>query len=182
MTAHQSPTLALVLALSVAISLFGCGGGGGGSTGPPPNPVPTVEALSPNSSQQGGPAFTLSVVGSNFISGSSVHWNNSNLPATVISSSLLTASVPAAAVAAAGPDTVTVINPAPGGGTSNSLSFAVPCVIAPPAPGSTQTRARLGAYYFDGWSGPLTNFHFQGLPLGPYQDRQPFSSWQDSST
>jgi Glycosyltransferase WbsX len=180
--AHQSPTLALVLALSVAISLFGCGGGGGGSTGPPPNPVPTVEALSPNSSQQGGPAFTLSVVGSNFISGSSVHWNNSNLPATVISSSLLTASVPAAAVAAAGPDTVTVINPAPGGGTSNSLSFAVPCVIAPPAPGSTQTRARLGAYYFDGWSGPLTNFHFQGLPLGPYQDRQPFSSWQDSST
>jgi hypothetical protein len=94
---------------------------------------------------------------------------------------LVTANVPASAVAVPGPDIVAVANPAPGGGNSNSLSFAVPCVIAMPAPASTQTHARLGAYYFDGWSGPLTNFHFEGLPLGPYQDRQPFSGWQDDS-
>jgi hypothetical protein len=54
--------------------------------------------------------------------------------------------------------------------------------IATPATVSTETRARLGAYYFDGWSGPLTNFHFNGLPLGPYQYRQPVSGWQDNST
>ncbi len=180
MAAQRSSIVTCVLALLGAISLLGCGGGG--SAGPPPNLVPTIAALSPNSSQQGGPALTLSVVGSNFISGSSVQWNAISLPTTVVTGSLLTANVPASAVAAAGPDVVTVVNPAPGGGTSNSMNFAVPCVIAPPTTASTQTRARVGAYYFDGWSGPLTNYHFKGLPFGSYQDRQPFSGWQDDST
>src|SRR5208283_299741 len=155
--------------------------GGGSSTSLPPNPVPSIAAVSPNSSKLGGPGFTLSVVGSNFISSSSVQWNGSGLPTTFVSSALLTAVIPASAVTGAGLDSVTVVNPAPGGGASPSLNFAVPCVIASPAPASAQTRARLGAYYFDGWSGPLTNFHFQGLPLGLYQDRQPISGWQDSS-
>jgi IPT/TIG domain-containing protein len=164
--------------------LTACGGGGEssvGSTGRPPNSAPAVAAVSPNSSEQGGPGFTLSVVGSNFVSTSSVQWNGSSLPTTFVSSVLLTAAVPASDVASEGPDSVTVVNSGTGGGTSNSFSFAVPCVIAPPAPTATQTRARLGAYYFDGWSGPLTNYHFMGMPLGPYQDRQPFSGWQDSS-
>jgi hypothetical protein len=39
----------------------------------------------------------------------------------------------------------------------------------------------LGAYYFDGWSGPLTNFHFNGLVNGPYQDREPLTGWRDNS-
>jgi hypothetical protein len=170
------------VALLGALSLFGCGGGGGSGPQETLNPVPAITAISPNSSELAGPSLTLSVVGSNFISGSSVQWNASALPTTFVSSSLITADVPTSALAASGPDTVTVANPAPGGGTSNSLSFAVPCVVATSAPASTQTRARVGAYYFDGWSGPLTNFHFEGLPLGPYQDRQPFSGWQDNST
>jgi IPT/TIG domain-containing protein len=163
------------------LTACGGGGGGGGSSAPPPNPVPSIAALSPNSSELGGPSFTLSVVGSNFISGSSVQWNGGSLPTTFVSDALLTAAVPASALAAPGPDAVTVVNPGPGGGPSNSFNVAVPCVIAAPIPASTQTRARLGAYYFDGWSGPLTNFHFKGLPLGPYQDRQPLAGWQDSS-
>jgi hypothetical protein len=170
----------LVLSLA-AIGEFGCGGSGGGVTGPPPNP-PTVQALSPNSSQRGGPAFTLSVVGSNFLPGATVQWNGSAMPTTVVNGNLVTANIPASAVAAAGPDAVTVVNPSADGGTSSPLDFAVPCVIPSPAPAAAQTTARVGAYYFDGWSGPLTNFHFQGLPLGPYQNRQPFSAWQDSST
>ena len=165
---------------------LGCGGSGGsvGSVNPtgPSNPVPAIAAISPNSSKQGGPAFTLSVVGTNFISDSSVTWNGGAVPTTFVSTSLLTANIPASAVATPGPDTVAVSNPGPGGGGSSSLAFAVPCVIASAAPASTQTRTRLGAYYFDGWSGPLTTMHFEGLPLGPYQDRQPFSGWQDNST
>jgi len=94
---------------------------------------------------------------------------------------LLTANVPANTVATAGASIVTVVNPGPGGGTSNSLSFTVPCPIPFPTAASGQKKARLGAYYFDGWSGPLTNFHFNGLPFGPYQDRQPSSGWQDNS-
>ena len=152
-----------VLVVLGAQCLLGCGGGGPNSTSPPPqmNPVPAVEALSPNSSQQGGPLFTLSVVGLNFIASSSIRWNAQTMPTKFVSSSLVTAEIPASAVAAAGPDTVTVVNPAPGGGTSGPLTFTVPCVIASPAPAASQTRARLGAYYFDGWSGPLTNFHFR---------------------
>ena len=124
-------------------------------------------ALSPNSSTLGGPAFTLSVVGSNLLPSSTVQWDGDNLQTTFVSSELVTAAVPATRLSPPGPDAVTVVNPAPGGGTSNSLNFAVPCVIPAPAPPSTQTRARLGAYYFDGWSSPLTNFHFNGRHSDP---------------
>src|SRR5208282_4669342 len=95
-----------------------------------------------------------------------------------VSSQLLTASIPAGYLLPGGPDFVTVFTPRVG--DSNSLQFTVPCVIPPPSGAANQTRAQLGAYYFDGWSGALTNFHFEGLPLGPFQGRQPFSSWQDS--
>jgi hypothetical protein len=164
--------------------LLSCGGGGGGNTGPPPpppNPSPTTMAISPNSSDQGGAAFTLSVVGSNFISSSHVMWNGSTMATTFVNDQLLTASIPASAVVAAGSDRVTVLNPAPGGGSSSALNFSVPCPLPATAPAASQNKARVGAYYFDGWSGPLTNFHFAGLPLGPYQSRQPNSGWQDNS-
>jgi hypothetical protein len=152
-------------------------------TSGPPNPVPAIAAISPNSSPQAGPGFTLSVVGSNFISSSQVRWNGTTLTTTFVSNQLITAQVPASAVATASAGSVTVLNPSPGGGGSNSLSLAVPCPVVPaPTAASGQTKARFGAYYFDGWSGPLTNFHFQGLPLGPYQDRQPLSGWQDNTT
>jgi hypothetical protein len=142
--------------------------------------MPQIAAISPNSSEQGGGPFTLSVVGSNFISSSNVYWNGAAIgPTTLVSSSLLTVNIPASAIASVGPDIVTVANPSPSGGTSNSFTFTVPCPIPAPASASNQTRARLGAYYFDGWTSPLTNFHFQGLPLGPYQGRQPLTGWQD---
>jgi IPT/TIG domain-containing protein len=179
--------LLVFLGIVSAAVMSGCGGGntgGGGGTGGGgfTNPVPSIAAVSPNSSEQGGPGFTLSVVGSNFVAGSAINWNASKLPTTFVSNQLITANVPAGLLSSAGPAAVTVVNPVPGGGTSNSMDFAVPCVIAATAPTSGQTRARLGAFYFDGWTGPLTANHFQGLPLGPYQDRQPVSGWQDNST
>jgi hypothetical protein len=54
------------------------------------------------------------------------------------------------------------------------------CKTEPPTPTSAQTRARLGAYYFDGWTGPLSNFHFTGLRDGPFVDRKPLTGWFDS--
>jgi hypothetical protein len=88
----------LVLASLIAISQFGCGSGGG-VTSPPPNP-PIIEAVSPNGSQQGGPAFTLSVVGSNILSGATLRWNGSTMPTTVVNSRLVTADIPAGEVVA----------------------------------------------------------------------------------
>jgi len=170
-----------MLVLLSASSLSGCGGGGSAPSAPLPNPVPTIAAVSPNNATRGGPAFTLTVNGSNFVSGAAVQWNGSSRPTTLVNGSQVTAQIAADDISVAGTDAVTVFNPAPGGGNSNSATFTVPCVIASTGPASGQTGARLGAYYFDGWSGPLTNFHFKGMPNGPYQDREPLSGWQDNN-
>jgi len=70
--------------------------------------------------------------------------------------------------------------PPPPQSPSPSAAASSPCTIADPAAPSTQTRARVGAYYFDGWSGPLTNQHFNGLVSGPFQGRQPLTGWRDN--
>jgi Glycosyltransferase WbsX/Divergent InlB B-repeat domain len=45
--------------------------------------------------------------------------------------------------------------------------------------------ARVGMNYFDGWSGPLDNFHFNGLARpganGQFSERKPVSGWSDAS-
>ena len=97
---------------------------------PAPNPVPVLTSLLPASATAGGPAFTLSVRGANFVSGSVVQWNGSNRVTTLVNSTQVTASILAGDIAAAGAIAITVFSPAPGGGTSNALTFTV----TPPAP------------------------------------------------
>jgi hypothetical protein len=90
-----------------------------------PAPAPTVAGLAPASATAGGPAFTLTVNGASFVSNSVVRWNGANRPTTYVNSAQLTAAITAADIAAAGAANVTVFNPAPGGGTSNAVAFAV---------------------------------------------------------
>jgi hypothetical protein len=76
------------------------------------NPVPLVnQPLVPPDAVPGGPAFTLTVNGTGFVSGATVKWNGTALTTTFISRSELTAAVPAAYIAAAGTASVTVLNP-----------------------------------------------------------------------
>src|SRR5437763_1080413 len=89
------------------------------------NPVPATTSISPSSTIAGSAQFTLTVNGSNFIASSKVNWNGAALTTTFVSSTQLTATVPAANVATAGTAAVTVVNPNPGGGTSNSQTFTV---------------------------------------------------------
>jgi hypothetical protein len=89
------------------------------------NPVPAITTLSPNSALTDDDPFTLVVTGSNFVAGSVVQWNGGARPTTVVSGTELRAQISAADVAAAGAATITVVNPAPGGGVSNSLSFTI---------------------------------------------------------
>jgi len=87
-------------------------------------PVPSVSSLSPASATAGGGAFTLTVNGSNFFTGSTVlRWNGANRTTTVLSATQLTASIPASDIPTAGTARVTVFNPLPGGGLSNSVIF-----------------------------------------------------------
>jgi hypothetical protein len=70
-----------------------------------------------------GAAFTLTVNGSNFVSGSVVDWNGSPRSTTFSSRTKLTASISMADIATQGTASVTVVNAAPGGGTSNAKTF-----------------------------------------------------------
>lgn len=89
------------------------------------NPIPVISSLNPSNTTAGTAGFTLTVTGTNFVSTSVVDWNGSALTTTYVSATGLTASVPSSDIASAGTDTVTVTNPAPGGGTSGGLSFIV---------------------------------------------------------
>jgi hypothetical protein len=89
------------------------------------NPVPVLTSLSPAGVAQGTAAFALTVNGTGFVNGAVVQWNGSNRTTTFVSATQLTADIGAADVAAQGVASVTVVNPAPGGGTSNALLFGV---------------------------------------------------------
>ncbi len=88
------------------------------------NPVPFInQPLVPDAVAPGSSGFTLTVNGSGFVSGSIVDWSGVALTTTFVSSEQLTAAVPAANVASAGTASVSVVNPAPGGGVSNVVFF-----------------------------------------------------------
>jgi hypothetical protein len=90
------------------------------------NPVPSLDQpLAPDATVPGGPGFTLTVNGTGFVSGSVVNWSGTPLPTTFVSSAQLTATVNASEIATASTASVSVTNPAPGGGTSNVEFFAV---------------------------------------------------------
>jgi 6-phosphogluconolactonase (cycloisomerase 2 family) len=89
------------------------------------NPVPTIALISPNSAVAGGAAFTLTVNGTNFVPASLITFGGTARTTTFVSSTSLTASVDAAAVATAVSAQVFVTNPALGGGNSNSVNFSI---------------------------------------------------------
>jgi hypothetical protein len=90
------------------------------------NPVPFVDQpLVPDATAPGGAGFTLTVNGAGFVAASTVNWNGSPLATTFVSSAQLTATVPASDVATPSTANVTVVNPSPGGGVSNTQFFSI---------------------------------------------------------
>src|ERR1700737_3251575 len=90
-----------------------------------PNPVPELYPITPAATVPGSSAYTLMVRGFGFVGGSTVDWNGVPLVTTYVSSSQLTATVPSANLATPRTATITVVSPAPGGGTSNTQYFVV---------------------------------------------------------
>ena len=108
--------------------------------------APTLTSLSPNSATAGGPAFTLTVNGSNFVSGSVVRWNGANRTTTFVSATQLTAAITAADIAAAGSASVTVQNP--GGTVSNALTFTITGSLTPTLTSLSPSSAAAGGAAF----------------------------------
>jgi trimeric autotransporter adhesin len=94
------------------------------------NPLPTLNSLNPASASGGGSAFTLTVTGTGFVTGATVRWNGANRTTTFVSNTQMTAQIPASDLMTLGPATITVFNPAPGGGTSNALNFNVTASVS----------------------------------------------------
>ncbi|MBZ5564256.1 MAG: FG-GAP-like repeat-containing protein [Acidobacteriia bacterium] len=102
------------------------------------NSVPFVnQPLVPTAAAPGGQEFVLTLNGAGFVSGSVVQWNGSALPTQFITSSQLTATVPAADIAAAGTASVAVVNP----GIDRVLSNVVFFPVSSPLPGVAMTRS-----------------------------------------
>lgn len=89
------------------------------------NPVPALAGINPTSAQAGGPGLSLTVTGSQFVTSSVVRWNGVNLPTTYQNSTTLTAQVTAAQIASPGLMSVTVFNPSPGGGVSQTGTVTI---------------------------------------------------------
>ena len=129
------PAANISTAGSATVTVFNPTPGGGTSSGMsftisvPVNPTPLLTGINPSSAIAGSSSFTLTVSGSNFISGSTVKWNGTALTTTFVSASQLTAAVPAANISTAGSATVTVFNPTPGGGTSSGITFTITSAV-----------------------------------------------------
>jgi hypothetical protein len=93
---------------------------------PVANGAPTITGFNPPSATAGtmGP-FTVSVAGTGFVQTSVVNWDGSPRATTFVSASQLTVNFTTQDLATAGSGSVSVSNPAPGGGVSPSKNFPV---------------------------------------------------------
>ncbi len=87
--------------------------------------LPRLDTLTPSSVTAGGADLDLVVQGRNFLDGAVVRWNGTDLATQFGSSTVLTATVPAARIASPGTATVTVRNPGGADLVSNPLPFLV---------------------------------------------------------
>ena len=88
-------------------------------------PVPTITSLSPPNLAAGSPDTQITINGTGFVYGAQVSWNGVLLGTYVPDSTQIYVTVPAAYLQNAGTEQVNVINPQPGGGTSNPATFTV---------------------------------------------------------
>lgn len=91
--------------------------------------LPSITSLTPSTQTQGNDGFTLTVNGSGFAAASLVRLNGANRATTYVTPTQLTAGIPASDLALAQTAQITVFNPSPGGGSSNTFSFPVTSAI-----------------------------------------------------
>lgn len=92
------------------------------------NPVPSITSVTGSYSGDNS-SMVLAVDGANFVSGSAVNWNGTELATNYKSSTELMADVSPAELYGSVTAQVTVTNPAPGGGTSPAFSFTLPSTV-----------------------------------------------------
>ncbi len=89
------------------------------------NPAPVITSVTPSEASVGSGNVVLAIVGSGFVSASEVWFGATVVSKTAITSNSITATIPGTLLQTAGLYQVTVKNPAPGGGESNTVVFTV---------------------------------------------------------
>ena len=117
--------LKTVLALSTLLIVQGGCGGGAQSNFTVNNPAPALTAVSPSVLAVGSPDSSIMLIGTNFISASQVTLGGSALNAQFLSSTQLSATIPAGNLASPATLQVAVTNPSPGGGASSPQRLTV---------------------------------------------------------
>ena len=92
---------------------------------PPPNPVPVITTLSPSTIESGGAAFNLVVNGSGFIKGSVVEINGRARSTFFNNPVQLIAFIEALDITDGAVANITVRNPPPAGGPSNTVPLTI---------------------------------------------------------
>lgn len=108
------------------------------------NPVPTAQAVSPSQAAAGQDSLVVRVTGSNFVQGSTVHFEGSARPTRPVGDDELEAVLTATDLEQVRTAALTVVNPAPGGGTSPPVSLVlvapVPVLSSLPSNGASAGR------------------------------------------
>ncbi len=118
----------------IAVQLSGTG------IAPANSAVPTILQLKPVTVAPGGKAFTLSLTGMGFSANSVVYMNGTALTTKYVTKRTVSATVLASQIATAQTANITVVNSAPGGGTSNVALLPVTTAFTP-APVATSVNA-----------------------------------------
>jgi uncharacterized repeat protein (TIGR01451 family) len=110
------------------------------------SPMPVLTSIAPTSITAGSAATTVTLTGSGFETNSAVQVNGSAVATAYVSATSLTVSLTAAQLAQAGAAALTVVNPAPAGGSSAGVNLqivlpVVPATVASLAPSSVQAGA-----------------------------------------
>ncbi len=83
------------------------------------NPVPTITGFTPTTATATTGTSTLTVNGSNFVPSSQVFFDTTGLTTAFVSATQVNTTIPAGLLTTPGTANITVVNPGPGGGTSN---------------------------------------------------------------
>ncbi len=89
------------------------------------NPLPKIELLVPDSARAGESGFMLSIEGERFIKDSKVQFNEKNVQTYFLTNENLKARISSQELSTPGDVPVTVTNPPPGGGISNTFIFKI---------------------------------------------------------
>ena len=111
------------------------------------NPVPTMASISPTTHLGRRRGFHAHRPGTNFVPNSVVRWNGNSRTTTYVSDTEVHGAILATDIASGGEAQVTVVNPAPAGGTSTPPSFPSPAIRASSSPTSATVTAGQSATY-----------------------------------